>query len=49
LQRGADLDSVQRILAQKKRLNVPEVEFTFVDGFAGEKYLVEIEATALSR
>jgi enamine deaminase RidA (YjgF/YER057c/UK114 family) len=49
LQRGADLDSVKRILAQKKRLNVPEVEFTFVDGFAGEKYLIEIEATALSR
>jgi hypothetical protein len=24
-----------------------EIEYTFVDGFAGEKYLLEIEATAL--
>ena len=47
LQRGAGIDSVRRILAQKNRLSAPEIEFTFVDGFAGEKYLVEIEATAL--
>jgi hypothetical protein len=26
---------------------VPEIEFSFVDGFAGEKYLLEVEATAL--
>ena len=48
LQRGANLDSAKRILAQKNRLSVPEIEFTFVDGFAGEKYLIEIEATTLS-
>jgi len=48
LQRGANLDSVKRILAQANRLSVPAIEFTFVDGFAGEKYLVEIEATAVS-
>jgi enamine deaminase RidA (YjgF/YER057c/UK114 family) len=48
LQRGANIDSAQRILAQKNRLRAPEIEFTFVDGFAGEKYLIEIEATALS-
>ena len=48
LQRGANIDSVKRILAQANRLSVPAIEFTFVDGFAAEKYLVEIEATALS-
>ena len=47
LQRRANLDSVKRILAQANRLRLPEIEFTFVDGFAGEKYLIEIEATAL--
>jgi enamine deaminase RidA (YjgF/YER057c/UK114 family) len=49
LQRGANIDSVKRIIAQANRIIVPAIEFTFVDGFAGEKYLVEIEATALSR
>lgn len=29
------------------KFDVPDVEFIFVDGFAGEKYLLEIEATAL--
>ena len=48
LQRGSDIDAVRRILFQADRLKVPQVEFMFVDGFAGEKYLVEIEATALS-
>jgi enamine deaminase RidA (YjgF/YER057c/UK114 family) len=48
LQRGANIDSVKRILAQANRLSVPEIEFTFVDGFAGEKCLIEIEATGLS-
>jgi enamine deaminase RidA (YjgF/YER057c/UK114 family) len=48
LQRGSNIDSVKQILAQANRLTVPEIDFTFVDGFAGEKYLVEIEATALS-
>jgi enamine deaminase RidA (YjgF/YER057c/UK114 family) len=48
LQRGSNVDSVKQVLAKAGRLSVPEIEFTFVDGFAGEKYLVEIEATALS-
>ena len=48
LQRGSNVDSVKQILAGADRLAVPEIEFTFVDGFAGEKYLVEIEATAVS-
>ena len=47
LRRGSNVESVQQILAEAGRLSLPEVEFTFVDGFAGEKYLVEIEATAL--
>lgn len=48
LQRGSNVDEVRQVLAAANRLSVPEIEFTFVDGFAGEKYLVEIEATALS-
>lgn len=46
VQRGHSIDTVRSVLAEANRLNVPEVEFTFVDGFAGEKYLIEIEATA---
>lgn len=48
LQRGSNVDDVRQVLAAANRVSVPEIEFTFVDGFAGEKYLVEIEATALS-
>jgi enamine deaminase RidA (YjgF/YER057c/UK114 family) len=47
LQRGCDIEVVQQTLAAANQLSVAEIEFTFVDGFAGEKYLVEIEATAL--
>jgi enamine deaminase RidA (YjgF/YER057c/UK114 family) len=47
LQSGSNIELVKRKLAQANRLIVPEIEFTFVDGFAGENYLVEIEATAL--
>lgn len=49
LQRGANIEEVKQTLAATNRLTIPEIEFTFVDGFAGEKYLLEIEATALSR
>ena len=48
LQRGSNVDEVRQVLAAANRLSVAEIEFTFVDGFAGEKYLVEIEATALA-
>jgi len=48
LQRGQDLETVRRVLAKADRLAIPEVEFTFVDGFAGAKYFLEIEATALN-
>ena len=47
LQWGSNLASVKQVLARADRLQVPQIEFTFVDGFAGQKYLVEIEATAL--
>src|SRR5262245_50209091 len=47
LQRGSNLASVKQVLAQANRSQGLPIEFTFVDGFAGEKYLVEIEATAL--
>ena len=47
LQRGSDIEAVKQTLAAANRLSVPEIEFAFVDGFAGEKSLVEIEATAL--
>jgi enamine deaminase RidA (YjgF/YER057c/UK114 family) len=47
LQRGSSVEEARQVLAAANRLDVPEIEFTFVDGFAGEKYLVEIEATAL--
>jgi enamine deaminase RidA (YjgF/YER057c/UK114 family) len=47
VQRGHDLEAVRRVLAKSGRHKIPEIEFSFVDGFAGEKYLLEIEATAL--
>ena len=45
VQRGQDLQTLRRVL-DAGRLNAPEIEYSFVDGFAGEKYLLEIEATA---
>jgi len=48
VQRGHDIETVRQVLANAGRLTVPEIEYTFVDGFAGEKYLIEIEATANS-
>lgn len=47
LQRGSSVEEARQVLAAANRPSVPEIEFTFVDGFAGERYLVEIEATAL--
>lgn len=49
VQRGQDLEIVRRVLTSASRMNIPEIEFSFVDGFAGEKYLLEIEATAVRR
>jgi enamine deaminase RidA (YjgF/YER057c/UK114 family) len=47
VQRGHDLEIVRRVLQRAGHTNIPEIEFTFVDGFAGEKYSLEIEATAV--
>jgi enamine deaminase RidA (YjgF/YER057c/UK114 family) len=49
VQRGQDLEIVRRVLTSASRMNIPEIEFSFVDGFAGEKNLLEIEATAVRR
>jgi enamine deaminase RidA (YjgF/YER057c/UK114 family) len=47
LDRTQKLQTLRELLAQGQQSNVSEVEISFVDGFAGEKYLIEIEATAL--
>jgi enamine deaminase RidA (YjgF/YER057c/UK114 family) len=47
LQRNQKVELLRNLLAHGPKLNVPEVEITLVDGFAGEKYLLEIEATAV--
>jgi enamine deaminase RidA (YjgF/YER057c/UK114 family) len=47
LDRTQKLEALRNLLAQGPKIDVPEVEVSFVDGFAGEKYLLEIEATAL--
>ncbi|MEA2658040.1 MAG: hypothetical protein QOF64_625 [Candidatus Binatota bacterium] len=48
LQRSQKHERLMEILSQVPQLTIPEIEVSFVDGFAGEKYLLEIEATALS-
>jgi enamine deaminase RidA (YjgF/YER057c/UK114 family) len=47
VQRGHDLEIVRRAVLSAVHRDIPAMEFIFVDGFAGEKYLLEIEATAL--
>ena len=46
LARSEQLETFRNLLAQGPKIDVTEVEVSFVDGFAGEKYLLEIEATA---
>jgi enamine deaminase RidA (YjgF/YER057c/UK114 family) len=46
LDRTQKVEVLRNLLTQGPILDVPEVEVSFVDGFAGEKYLIEIEATA---
>src|SRR4030095_3052488 len=48
LDRTQKIEMLRDLLAKGTQHNVPEVEISFVDGFAGEKYLLEIEATALA-
>jgi len=47
LHRSQQHERLMEILSQGPQLTIPEIEVSFVDGFAGEKYLLEIEATAL--
>lgn len=47
LQRGHDLEIVRRAVEKSPVTKGCEIEFSLVDGFAGEKYLLEIEATAV--
>jgi enamine deaminase RidA (YjgF/YER057c/UK114 family) len=47
LERTQKLEVLRNLFAQGPKVDVPEIEVSFVDGFAGEKYLLEIEATAL--
>jgi len=47
LHRSQKHERLMEILSQGLQLTIPEIEVSFVDGFAGEKYLLEIEATAL--
>ena len=49
VQRGHSIDSIRQTFAAAGLRDLPETEFAFVDGFAGEKYLLEIEATAVKR
>jgi len=48
LRRSQKLSVVKEQLAKESWIDLANVDFQFVDGFAGEKYLLEIEATALS-
>lgn len=47
LQRSQKIDVVKELLTKGPRVELQNVEFGFVDGFAGEKSLLEVEATAL--
>ena len=49
LHRSQKLGVVKELLVKEKWIDLANVEFQLVDGFAGERYLLEIEATALSR
>ncbi|HEY1236031.1 MAG TPA: hypothetical protein VGH22_21815, partial [Candidatus Binatia bacterium] len=46
LHRSQSLSVVKDLLA-KERVNLANIDYRFVDGFAGDQYLLEIEATAL--
>jgi enamine deaminase RidA (YjgF/YER057c/UK114 family) len=47
LSRTQNLDALKNLLQKANRLKLGKIEFEFVDGFAREKALLEIEATAL--
>ena len=47
LRRDQSVDFVKAVLAKETWINPENVDYRFVDGFAGEEYLLEIEATGL--
>jgi len=47
LRRDQNVDVVKAILAKETWIDPEGVDYRLVDGFAGEKYLLEIEATGL--
>lgn len=47
LHRSQKLDVLKDLLAKANMLDVHQVEFGFVDGYAGERSLLEVEATAV--
>ncbi|HVO91701.1 MAG TPA: hypothetical protein VMT22_02620 [Terriglobales bacterium] len=47
LHRSQKQERLMEILSNGPQLTIPEIEVSCVDGFAGDKYWVEIEATAL--
>jgi enamine deaminase RidA (YjgF/YER057c/UK114 family) len=47
ISRTQKLDVLKNLLQKANRLELGKIEFEFVDGFAREKALLEIEATAL--
>lgn len=48
LRRDQSVDAVKAILAKESWIDPEKVDYRLVDGFAGEKYLLEIEATGLA-
>ena len=49
LHRSQKLEALKELLARGPALPVScEIEFGFVDGYAGDKSLLEVEATALA-
>lgn len=48
LRRDQSFDVVKAMLAKESWIDPEKVDYRLVDGFAGEKYLLEIEATGLA-
>jgi len=48
LRRDQSVDGVKAIIARETWIDSQKVDYRLVDGFAGEKYLLEIEATGLA-
>jgi hypothetical protein len=48
LHRSQSLGIVKDFLAKETWIDLANVDYRLVDGFAGDKYLLEIEATALA-